>query len=78
MVKKVKNKSRRNKKFWTGIMFILVGSLTLLFSYVGFMMFPDGSWFRSMQEEIGGIGLPLLIGGVILVLFNKNIVKELS
>ena len=64
---------KKNKKFWSGIFLTTVGVTILIISYICFKFFENQSWIGTMAGEIGGIGLPILVIGITLILFNKNI-----
>ena len=63
-----------SKKFWRGITLTVIVAITMFISYIGYNFFEEGSWIWSMQNEIGGIGIPILIAGIILVIFNKDVI----
>lgn len=70
---KSKKGGKRNKKFWSGIFLTIIGAITMFVSYIGYNFLEEGSWLWSMQGEIAGIGLPILIVGIILIIFNKDV-----
>lgn len=66
-------KKRRNKKFWTGIYSTLFGSVALGLSYIGYNIFPQNSWIGNMIQEVGALGIPIVIIGLGLIIFNRNV-----
>lgn len=66
-------KQKRNKKFWSGAFMTFIGTITLGVSYLGNTFFQVDGWFWNMNQEVGGIGITILIVGLALMIFNKDV-----